>query len=151
MLGNIFRLAMLAGTGAGMAAGVRRVVVRLACLLVVGMIIALLVAAAIGCFGFAVYLALAPAYGPAWGAVGGGALLIVLVGVILGICRYCYMRRTRTVAPGPDLGGSLGAAALGASVGAMPNLDIRGMLERNAVTVLLTAFIAGMVMNNRRR
>jgi hypothetical protein len=28
--------------------------------------------------------------------------------------------------------------------------DIRGLLERNAMTVLLTAFIAGMVMNNRK-
>jgi hypothetical protein len=35
-------------------------------------------------------------------------------------------------------------------MGAGPGLDIKGALERNAVTVLLAAFIAGMVMNNRK-
>jgi hypothetical protein len=151
MLGNIFRLAMLAGSGAGIASGARRMVVRLACLLVVAMVIAMLVAGAIGYFGFAVYLALAMAYGPAWGAAGAGALLIILAGIIAAICRYCYVRRSHKAAPGPALGGSLGAAALGASMGALPNLDIRGTLERNAISVLLAAFVAGMVMNNRRR
>jgi hypothetical protein len=31
-----------------------------------------------------------------------------------------------------------------------PHLDVKGFLGRNAMAVLLTAFIAGMVMNNRR-
>jgi hypothetical protein len=35
-------------------------------------------------------------------------------------------------------------------MGAGPGFDLKGALARNAVTVLLTAFIAGMVMNNRR-
>jgi hypothetical protein len=150
MLGNLFRMAMLAGTGAEVAAGMRRAVARLACLLAVAIVVGLLVAAGIGYLGFALYFALAPELGPAWGAAAGGTLLIVLAGVIVLIGRYCIKRRPRTMSSGPNLGGSLGAAALGASMGSGPDLDIRGALERNAVTVLLAAFIAGMVMNNRR-
>jgi hypothetical protein len=150
MLNSLLRLVMLAGSGASMAAGMRRMVVRLACLFAAVIVIALLVAAGIATFGFALYIALVPEIGPAWGAAAGGALLLVLAGVIVLICRYRYKRYTRAAAPTPDLGGSLGAAALGASMGAVPNLDIRGALERNAVSVLLAAFVAGMVMNNRR-
>jgi hypothetical protein len=35
-------------------------------------------------------------------------------------------------------------------MGGGPGVDVRGALARNAVAVLLTAFIAGMVMNNRK-
>jgi len=148
MLGNLFRIAMLAGTGAGVAAGLRRTVARLACLLVAAIVVSLLAAAGIGAFGVALFFALVPQYGPVWAAVGGGVLLIVLAGLIIAICRACTRRRPHSVSSGADLGGSLGAAALGASVGQGP--DLRGVLGRNAITVLLTAFIAGMVMNNRR-
>jgi hypothetical protein len=146
---------MLAGTGAGMVTGFRHAMLKLAALFAAALVIALMIAAAIGIFGVAIYFALAPEFGPAWGAAAAGALLVVLAGLLAVICRYVYLRQRRRSAVSPaglasGLGGPLGAAALGASVGAGPGFDLKGVLERNAVTVLLTAFIAGMVMNNRR-
>ncbi|GAB2177782.1 hypothetical protein [Dongia sp. agr-C8] len=159
MLGSILRLAMLAGTGAGVAEGLRRAVFKLAVLLAVSVIIGLMVAAAIGYFGVAIYLTLSPQIGsaPTAAVLGGGLLLLAIV---LGlVTRYGYLRRSRSRASAAGvgaaglaagLGGPLGAAALGASMGAGPGLDLRGTLARNAGTVLLAAFIAGMVMNNRK-
>jgi hypothetical protein len=138
---------MLASTGAGMAAGFRRAMMKLAVLFAMAMIIGVMIAAAIGYFGFAIYFALAPEFGPAWGAAAAGGLLLVLAGILALICRLLYSRR-RPVASTAGLGSPLGAAALGASMG--PGFDLKGALGRNALTVLLTAFIAGMVMNNRR-
>jgi len=148
MLGSILRIAMLAETGAGIAAGMRRAMTRLAVLFVVAIVVALLVAAGLAYFGFALYWALALSFGPVWAAAGSGALLLVLAGIILLIGRIALKQKPRAATSGPDLGGPFGAAALGASMGSGP--DIRGALGRNAITVLLTAFIAGMVMNNRR-
>jgi hypothetical protein len=156
MLGSLLRVAMLAGTGAGMAAGFRHAMFKLAALLAAAVIVGLMAAAAICFFGIAVYLALSPQVGPAWAAALTGLLLVVLAAVLALICRYAYLRKRRTAAAaagtglGAGLGGSLGAAALGASMGGGPGLGLKGVLERNAVTVLLAAFIAGMVMNNRR-
>jgi hypothetical protein len=156
MLGSILRLAMLAGTGAGMAAGFRHAMLKLAALFAAAMVIGLMVAAAIGYFGVAIYLTLSPEIGPVRGAAFLGCGLLVLALILALICRYAYLHRSRVKAPAAGLGaaglgGSLGAAALGASMGAGgPAFDVRGTLARNAVTVLLTAFIAGMVMNNRK-
>jgi len=155
MFGSILRLAMLAGTGAGMATSFRHAMLKLAALFAAALIIALMVAGAIGYFGVAIYLALTPEFGPAWGAAASGALLLVVAAICAVLCRVVYLKKRRAAATsgaglGAGLGGPLGAAALGASMGAGPGFDIRGTLERNAVTVLLTAFIAGMVMNNRK-
>ena len=151
MLGSLLRLAMLAGTGAGMAAGFRHAMVKLAALFAVALIIGLMIAAAIGYFGFAIYFALAPEFGPAWGAAASGGLLLVLAVILALLCRTFYLRRSRpSASSAAGLGGPLGAAALGATMGSGPGIDLKGMLGRNAMTVLLTAFIAGMVMNNRR-
>jgi hypothetical protein len=147
MLGSLIRLSMLAGTGAGMAAGFRRALVKLAVLFAITLVSGLMFAGAIGYFGFAVYLTLVPEIGPAWGAAAAGGLLLMLAAVLALVGRLFYSRRPRPVAPA-GLGGPLGAAALGASMG--PGLDLKGALGRHALTVLLTAFIAGMVMNNRR-
>jgi hypothetical protein len=148
---------MLAGTGAGMATGFRHAMLKLAALFAAALVIGLIFAAAIGYFGVAIYFALTPEFGPAWGAAAAGALLLVLAAVAGLICRVVYLRKRHTAAGAAGvagvasrLGGPLGAAALGASMGAGPSFDIKGTLERNALTVLLTAFIAGMVMNNRR-
>jgi hypothetical protein len=151
MLGSILRLAMLAGTGAGMAASFRHAMFKLAALLAAALVAGLMVAAAIGAFGAAIYLALSPELGPAGSAAVAGAALLVLAVILAVICRFVYLRRSRVKASASGLGGPLGAAGLGASLGAGPGFDIKGTLERNAMTVLLTAFIAGMVMNNRRR
>ena len=156
MLGSLFRMAMLAGTGAEVAAGFRRTMLKLACLLAVVIVVGLLIAGAIGAFGFAIYAARAPEVGAAWSAVIAGALLIVVAAVVAFGCRAWCFRKRRQVSSGATaglggLGGPLGAAALGASLGAGPNFDIRGALSRHAMTILLTAFIAGMVMNNRKR
>lgn len=155
MLGSLLRLAMLAGTGAGMAAGFRHAMLKLAALFAAALVVALMVAGAIGYFGVAIYLALAPEFGQAWAAAAAGVLLLVLAAALTLLCRAVYLRKRRAASPtaaglGAGLGGPLGAAALGASMGAGPGLDLKGMLERNALTVLLTAFIAGMVMNNRK-
>lgn len=158
MLGSILRLAMLAGTGAGMAEGLRRAMFKLALLFAASMVIGLMVAAAVGYFGVAIYLTISPEIGPVRGAAALGCGLLILAIVLGVLCRYFYMRRSRGKASraglgaaglASGLGGPLGAAALGASMGG-PGLDLRGTLARNAVTVLLTAFIAGMVMNNRK-
>jgi hypothetical protein len=157
MLGSILRLAMLAGTGAGMAEGLRHAMFRVAVLFAAALVIGLMVAASVGYFGVAIYLTLSPEIGPVRGAAALGCGLLVLA-IILGLaCRYFYLRRARAKASSAGLGaaglaglgGPLGAAALGASMGG-PNFDIKGTLVRNAGTVLLTAFIAGMVMNNRK-
>jgi hypothetical protein len=155
MLGSILRLAMLAGTGAGMASSFRHAMLKLAALFAAALVVGLMVAAAIGYFGVAIYLSLPPELGPAGSAAIMGAGLLVLAIVLALVCRSVYLRRSRAKASAAGLGAaglgdSLGAAALGASMGAGSNFDIRGTLERNAVTVLLTAFIAGMVMNNRK-
>jgi hypothetical protein len=156
MLGTILRLAMLAGTGAGMAAGFRNAMVKLVALFAAALVVSLIIAAAIAAFGFAIYVALAPQVGTAWAAAAAGLLLIVIAALLTLACRTYYLRRSRPVASGAaGLGGPLGAAALGASMGgasmgAGPSFDLKGALGRNALTVLLTAFIAGMVMTNRR-
>lgn len=159
MLGSILRLAMLAGTGAGMAEGIRRALFKLALLFGASLVIGLMVAGAVGYFGIAIYLVLSPELGTAQAAavLGGGLLLLALIlGVLV---RFLYLRRrpARSAAAGlgaaglaSGLGGPLGAAALGATMGAGPGLDLRGALSRNAGTLLLTAFIAGMVLNNRK-
>jgi hypothetical protein len=150
---------MLAGTGAGMAEGLRRAMFKLALLFAAALVIGLMVAAAVGYFGVAIYLTLSPEIGPVRGAAALGCGLLVLA-IILGVaCRYFYLRRARVkrsaaglsaAGLASGLGGPLGAAALGASMGAGPGIDVRGALARNATTILLTAFIAGMVMNNRK-
>ncbi len=159
MLGSILRLAMLAGTGAGMAEGFRRAMFKLAVLFAASLVIGLMVAAAIGYFGAAIYLTLSPDIGPVRAAAAMGGGLIVLAGILGVAARILYLRRSRSKASSAglgaaglasSLGGPLGAAALGASMGAGPGLDMRGTLARNAGTLLLTAFIAGMVMNNRK-
>jgi hypothetical protein len=151
MLGSLLRLAMLAGTGAGMAAGFRAAMVKLAALFAAALIVGLMFAAAIVYFGFAVYFALAPEVGAAWAAAAAGLLLFVIAALLALIGRYFYLRRPRpTASSAGGFGGPLGAAALGASMGAGPGFDLKGVLGRNALPVLLAAFIAGMVMNNRR-
>jgi hypothetical protein len=156
MLGSLLRVAMLAGTGAGMATGFRHAMLKLAALFAAALIVGLIIAAAIGTFGLAIYFALAPQYGPAWSAAASGAALLVLGAILAAISRLVYLRQRRrrgsATAAGlaSGLGGPLGAAALGASMGGGSGFDIKGTLARNAVTVLLTAFIAGMVMNNRK-
>jgi hypothetical protein len=157
MIGSLLRLAMLAGTGAGMAAGFRHAMLKLAALFAAALVVGLIVAGAIGYFGVAVYFALAPEFGAAWAAAGAGLMLIGIAAILGAICGALYLgrrrRRAATAAAagiGAGLGGPLGAAALGASMGSGTGFDLKGALGRNAMTVLLTAFIAGMVMNNRK-
>jgi len=163
MLGSILRLVMLAGTGAGMAAGFRAAMIKLAALFAAFLVVGLMIAAAIGYLGVAVYLALIPTMGPVGSPALVGAGLLTIAVILALICRGLYVRRSpvrsasRLGAAGlaSGLGGSLGAAALGASMGGASmggrSLDVRGTLARNAMTVLLAAFIAGMVTTNRRR
>jgi hypothetical protein len=155
MLGSLLRLGMLAGTGAELATGFRHAMLKLAALFAAALVVALMAAGAIGYFGIAIYLGLAPQFGPAWGAAASGALLLFVAVLLAVICRFAFhhQHRRRASRASPleaGLAGPLSAAALGASVGAGPGIDLKGVLGRNAMTVLLTAFIAGMVMNNRK-
>ncbi len=160
MLGSILRLAMLAGTGAGMATSFRNAMLKLAALFAAALIIGLIIAGAIGAFAVAVYFSLLPQIGIAWAATATGAFLVVLAAIIGVMARYDYLRRRKQVSSSAaagaaglasGFGGPLGAAALGASMGAGgAPFDLKGTLSRNAGTLLLTAFIAGMVMNNRK-
>ena len=121
-MGTLIRLALMAGTGAGIA-GLRRAGRKLALCLIAGVAIALLLAAAIGWLGFAVI-----------------ALIVALC------CRRWSGGRTYEERPT--------AAEAAAPIGAVAGLEaLQGLsrvLERNALSVLLAAFVAGMVMNRRR-
>jgi len=159
MLGNILRLVMLAGTGAGMAAGFRAAMFKLAALFATALVLGLMVAAGIGYFGVAIYLTLAPQMGAVGSATVLGAGLLTIAAILALICRAMYLRRSPVKAASSlgaaglssGLGGSLGAAALASSMAAGSRLDVRGALARNAMTVLLAAFVAGMVTTSRRR
>ncbi|HVM83524.1 MAG TPA: hypothetical protein VMW18_06520 [Candidatus Binatia bacterium] len=144
-MGTLIRLALMAGTGAGIA-GLRRAGRKLALCLIAGVAIALLLAAAIGWLGFAVFYAIALSLGPIWAA----ALVALGFAVIALIVALCCRRWSggRTYEERPT------AAEAAAPIGAVAGLEaLQGLsrvLERNALSVLLAAFVAGMVMNRRR-
>lgn len=147
MLGTLLRLAMV-GTGARITGAVDRAMFKLAVLLAAATAVGLLIAVAIATFAVAIYLGLAPDLGAAWSAAAAGLVLVAVAGLLALVC-WAAMRRRRRRLLGAQ-SSPLGAAALGASMGALPDLDLRGVLSRNATTVLLSAFIAGMLLNNRR-
>ena len=131
---HLFRLAMMAGTGAGLT-GLRRVGIRIVWTLAGAMTAGVLLAVALGYWGYAIYMALIPSTGPIGAAAAVGAIFFV-VALAVWIVGRGWPRRTR-VAP----------TALQAG---LPALEIGALLSRNATTVLLTAFVAGMLLNRRR-
>jgi len=142
---HIIRLAMMAGTGAGMA-GLRRLGVKLAWFLTAGIAVCVLSAGAVGFFGFAIYTLLEPQVGTAGAAAIVGLGLLIAAAIVWFGCRAWYAGRRRLAArfeAGPSLG-----SAFGAGLGGGP--DIANFLSRNATSVMLAAFVAGMLMNRRR-
>ena len=138
MIESLLRVAMVAGTGAGLAA-VRRAGRRCAWFVAVALAIGLLGATAAGFFAFAAWYAIEPKLGPAWASAIVGLAFLISAGVIWLACGHWYtdsrgIRRPPPLEPGSPL----------------PSLDLPLLLERNATSVLLAAFVAGMLMNRRR-
>ena len=131
---HLFRLAMMAGTGAGLT-GLRRVGIRIVWALAGAMTAGVLLAVGLAYWGYALYVALIPTSGPIGSAAVVGAILMVAA-LIVWIVARGWPRRRR-VAP----------SALEAG---LPALEIGALLSRNATTVLLAAFVAGMLLNRRR-
>ena len=144
-MGTLLRLALMAGTGAGIA-GLRRAGRKLAVCLVAGVAIALLLAAAIGWVGFAVFYAIALSLGPIWAA----SLVALGFAVIAVIVALCCRRWSGGRAYGERPTAAEAAAPIGAVAGLEAFAGLSRVLERNALSVLLAAFVAGMVMNRRR-
>jgi hypothetical protein len=138
---QIVRLALAAGTGAGMV-GLRRWGKRLAWFIAVALAIGLLAATAIGYFCGAIWYAIDPKLGPAWASAITGAALAVSAGILWLSCRHWYLAPRHSNLP-PSPSALLSAAAL-------PEFDIPRLLERHATSVLLAAFVAGMLLNRRR-
>ena len=136
---SLLRLAMLAGTGAGLA-GLRRAGKRCAWFVAVALAIGLLGAAAAGCFGIAAWYAIAPKLGPAWASAIVGLAFALSAAVIWLACGHWYTDALGLRRPPP-----LDPAASG-----LPSIDLPQLLERNATSVLLAAFVVGMLMNRRR-
>ena len=144
-MGMLLRLALMAGTGAGIA-GIRRAGHKLAVCLIAGVAIALLLAAAIGWLGFAVFYAIALSLGPIWAAT----LVALGFAVVALIVALCCRRWSRGGAHEERPTAAEAAAPIGAVAGLEALEGLSRVLERNALSVLLAAFVAGMVMNRRR-
>ena len=143
MLGN---LATLVGGGEAISSGLRRTVLKLSLICAVVVACSLVLVAALTAFAVALYFAVAPDFGPVWGAVAVGVLLTLGAGALALVGRQAMRRRQAGGAHAADLNGLSGVAALGGSM----QPDLRAALARNAVPVLLTAFVAGMAMSKRR-
>jgi hypothetical protein len=146
-MGNLIRLALMAGTGAGLG-GMRRAGLKLAWFVAAAVAIGCLGAAGILCFGVAVFFAIAPKLGPAWAVAIVGLAYALSAAILWLSCRHWYLGRPRpgaALADAAPLGAVAGAEALGGLASGVSNA-----IERNALTVLLAAFAAGMILNRRR-
>jgi hypothetical protein len=135
---SLLRLALIAGTGASIG-GLQRAGRRAAVGLGVAVAIGLIAVAAIGCFAAAGWYALLPQVGPAWSALIIGLVLMVLAAVIWAVAER---RRRRAALRGNGL--------LDAVPSQLPDIDVAGLLERHAGSIMLAAFAAGMFLNRRR-
>ena len=135
---SLLRLALIAGTGASIG-GLRRAGRRAAVCLAVALAIGAIAVAAIGCFAAAGWYALLPQLGPAWSALIIGLALALLAAVVWAVAE----RRGRRATPRGD-------GLLGAVPPELPDIDVAGLLERNAGTIMLAAFAAGLFLNRRR-
>ncbi len=147
-MGSLLRLALIAATGATIG-GLEHTGRRLAICLAAAIGIGILVVAAIGCFAAAGWYALLPQLGPAWAALIVGLALIIVAVVIWAVAE----RRGRRAA----LRASSTGAGIGAGLGLLEELpahlarvDVGRILERNAGSIVLAAFAAGMFLNRKR-
>jgi hypothetical protein len=137
-MGSLLRLALMAGTGASIG-GLQRAGRRVAICLAAALAIGLIGAAAIGCFAAAGWYALLPQLGPAWTALVIGLVLAVVAAIIWAIAER---RHRRAALRSPGLFDALPST--------LPDIDVAGALARNAGTIMLAAFAAGMFLNRRR-
>src|SRR5882757_8709276 len=129
-MGSLLRLALMAGTGAsigGLQRAGRRVAIGLAAALAIGLI----AATAIGCFAAAGWYALLPQLGPAWAALIIGLALALLAAVIWAVAER---HRRRSALRGDGLMDGLQSQ--------LPDIDVAGLLERHAGSIILAAFAA---------
>ncbi len=135
---SLLRLALIAGTGASIG-GLQRAGRRVAVCLAVALAIGAVGAAAVACFAAAGWYALLPQLGPAWTSVIIGLALALVAALIWAVAE----RRRRRVA-------LRGSGLMDALPSQLPDIDVAGLLERNAGTIMLAAFAAGMFLNRRR-
>jgi len=140
-MGSLLRLALAAATGASIG-GLQNMGRRIVLMAAVAIVVALVGAGAIGSLAAAGWYALLPEVGPAWAALVIGLALAFVAAVIWAIAE----RRHRRLPPPTT--GLLDALPLAAAP--LAELDLRGTLQRHAGTVLLAAFVAGMLLNRRR-
>jgi hypothetical protein len=138
MIGELLRLAAMAGTSAGIG-GLRHAGRRLERRILLTAALGVLGSAALGFFAFALLFAIAPAVGTAWALAIVGAAFVVVMLIAWLWCWVAAQRRIRRV---------LAAEAMAPSL--LSGLDLPYFLERHAVGIMLAAFVAGMLMNRRR-
>jgi 4-amino-4-deoxy-L-arabinose transferase-like glycosyltransferase len=144
-MGSLLRLALLAATGATIG-GLEHTGRRLAICLAAAIGVGILIVGAIGCFAAAGWYALLPQLGPAWAALIIGLALALVAVIIWAVAE----RRGRRSALRGSGAGIAGLGLLDALPAQLAEIDIGRVLERNAGTIVLAAFAAGMFLNRRR-
>jgi len=138
---SLLRLALVAATGAGIG-GLERTGRRLAISAAALLAVALVVVAAICWFAAAAWYALLPEVGPAWAALIIGLALVLVAALIWAIAERRHRR------PPPPSAGILDALPRAAAQ--ITDIDLGRVLEKNAGSIILAAFAAGMFLNRRR-
>jgi hypothetical protein len=144
-VGSLLRLALIAATGATIG-GLEHTGRRLAICLVGAIGIGILLVGAIGCFAAAGWYALLPQIGPAWAALIVGLALALIAVIIWAVAE----QRRRRAALRSSSSGIAGLGLLEALPAQLAEIDIGRVLERNAGTIILAAFAAGMFLNRKR-
>lgn len=144
-MGSLLRLALIAATGATIG-GLEHTGRRLAICLAGAFGVGILIVGAIGCFAAAGWYALLPEFGPAWTALIIGLALALLAAVIWAVAE----RRSRRSALRSSGATVAGLGLLDALPAQLAEIDIGRVLERNAGTIVLAAFAAGMFLNRKR-
>ena len=144
-MGSLLRLALVAATGATIG-GLEHTGRRLAICLAAAIGVGILVVGAIGCFAAAGWYALLPQLGPAWAALIVGLALAVVAAVIWAVAE----RRNRRSALRAANTAGVGLGLLDALPAQLASIDVGRVLERNAGSIILAAFAAGMFLNRKR-
>jgi hypothetical protein len=144
-VGSLLRLALIAATGATIG-GLEHTGRRLAICLAGAIGIGILLVGAIGCFAAAGWYALLPQIGPAWAALIVGLALALIAVIIWAVAE----QRRRRAALRSSSSGIAGLGLLEALPAQLAEIDIGRVLERNAGTIILAAFAAGMFLNRKR-
>jgi hypothetical protein len=150
MIGTLARLAMMAGTSASIA-GLQRAGRRFVVLLAASIAAAVLLCFALACGGVALYIALLPHTGPLGASLLTGLAYLLAAAIVWGAARVADSRTRRAATRGvaAPIGAMAGVEALSGIAGGVGG-GIREAVGRNGLSILLAAFVAGMVMTRRR-